>query len=396
MLSRILIRDKTSDILRPPSKHYPKHLSQFLRQIIAIFATITPVSAGEVDSDDETDQPAAWETNVKLELGWQRNLFEETQTKNMKNDGLVDSALGLVIPLDGDKRMLTGNLNYSSRTYFSQRQLDSYSLRPSLEWQVFDHDETNLKVGWYGSRFLERIYDESQNIPNKSQPGYNLGGNWNFESKVEPKTDLIWNGGYNYQGFDKVSQDNVSAETGLELVHSITDDTNLRLGTKFEFQNYAKRPPETEAPGNPVDLQTLGSYLISGINHNLGNDWRLELSESAGYRLDRTTGFYDAAVANSKLELSWERGPWTWGAETEIEWTSYRERPANRGQTNRQLASQVIVFQTTLEYRLNDHLSVFGQTELRQRTTNSNTRSLDPVQNDFSTVLIKAGMVLQF
>jgi hypothetical protein len=370
--------------------------SYFLTQIVSVLIAASPIYAGEPDADEEEDQPARWETDVKLEMGWQRNLFEETHSKDMKSDGFIDSALGLEIPLDGDKRMLTGFFNYAARNYFKEQQLNSYSLRPSFEWQVFDQNETNLKVGLYGSRFLERIYDESQNIPNKSQPGYNLGVNWNFESKIEPKTDFIWNGNYNYQWFDQVSQDNVSPETGLEFVRSMTDNTNFRLGAKLEFQNYAKRPTETEAPGNPVGLQTLGSYLTGGINHDLGNDWRLEIGQAAGYRLDRTTGYYDAAIANSQLELSWSYNSWTWIAQTEFEWTAYAERLANRRQANHQLVSQVIVFETTLEYQVNNRLSVFGQAELRQRDTNSNEYAPDPVQNNFSAALVRLGIIFRY
>lgn len=365
-------------------------------QAFALFALAGLSCAGEPEPEDETDDPAVWETALKLETGWQRNLFEETRSRDSNDDGFTESSLGFVIPLDGDERMLTGYLKYTNRSYFRQEQINSYSLRPSIEWQVFDHNETNLKMGVFCSRFLERIYDESQNIPNKSQLGSNFGGNWNFESKIASKTDLNWDGDYNYQQFDSVNQDNVSTATALELVQSINDEMNLRFGGKFEFQNYKKRPPETEAPGKPTGLRTVGNYLTSGINYKLPKDWQLEIGESAGIRIDQTTGFYDASVLNSKLELHWDHGPWNWRTEIELENTQYLERPANRGQSNRELQSRVLVFETALEYQMNEHFSVFGQAEMRHRTTNSSNQSPDPVQNNFMSSLFKAGLITQF
>ncbi|MEO7341682.1 MAG: hypothetical protein ABI073_12455 [Luteolibacter sp.] len=351
--------------------------------------------AGEED-DSDADEPG-WELEAKTSVGWQSNLFEVDPSREARTgDGFVGSSIETTFPLNGGDGDLRGRFMGAEKRYFQEDQLDDYELKPGLCWQAFDGEDVNLVLDIEVSRFLERIYDESQPIPNRSQPGWGAGAGWKFESSMTDKLDFNWEGKGCYQWFDQVSQDNLTVGTALELVYAKNDRTEWTFGTRWEFQDYAVRPPETEAPGHPVGLETLEGHLSSAIEYKLGGGVITEIGCAVGPRFDLTTGYYDSDSLNVHWEWRWETGHWKLRASAEVEWTKYSERPANISKPNHELTSQVLVFEPGVEYALTKDLSIFGETSLRVRDTNSSAAGDDITLNDFSDTSVKIGVHYSF
>ena len=361
---------------------------------IVLLAAPAALRAGSGDEEDETPQKPVFRTG----MAYESNIFEVNQHREAPSAAWYqESDLKVARPLRFADGSVAATFHGATKLFFGPSQLDEYRIQPGLTWEAVQEKDSNLLLDIRAARFSEPVGAAFlQRQPLVAVPGWSGGAGWKWERDVTEKTTLKWTGGAELQAFDSFAGSNLEIKTRAELVRGLTEGVKWTVATEWAYQHYRERPQDDESVLNPSRLSTVEGRAVTGLELNLGNDWHAELEMNGGYNGDLTNGYYDASVLGARVELRWEKGPWTVKAVAEPEQVWFRRRPANIDVAHRVLSTQEYVFELRIDYSWSERVTVFCQHSIHVQRTNSDESLSDATLNRFNDQIGNAGFAITF
>lgn len=346
---------------------------------------------------EEEDETPAFTLEGNSVFGYQANVFEvNSRFEKPSGDGFWQAYLDATLPLGGEDGFLAVTFGGYTQTFFTLSQIDEYVLQPGLTLTLIDDDATVFTINVHASRFRQRVYAEFENIPGTSEYGTGVGLKAEFEREWEGSRRLIWTGGFDYQFFDSVDQDNFAVVTAGRAEWDLSEDFMWSGGMEWTYQSYENLPPDSVDPGSPPQLQFFQGQVETGLTHKFGHGWIAEVSLGGGASIDTTSNYYTAGLLTARCELRWEQGKWAVGSAFVSEFVWFTARPANLDGDGKTLSTQNYAIEVNLEYTLTEHLTLVASWVGRLQATNANEEAGDATLNSFTDSLVKAGVSVSF
>lgn len=351
------------------------------------------IARGIFEEPDISDE-AIERNEAKVGLGYESNVFEVDSTQNtVVGDLFTAASVKLSRPL-GDK--LAGLLEARTRAYFRQSQIDEYLIRASSIWSIVDDEPLGVKLGARVFAFRERIFNEFQHVPDRSEPGWGGGLGWNLNREFGESVTFTSAGNADFELFSEVPQDNVHITESNQVQIEINRGLTCEGGVDFEFQSYRQRPPDLESRLNPAGLETGEIRAAVGASLDVGRGITVEVGINAGPNIDFTNGYYNAMIIGGRLELKWRTKEWEIKSAVEPEGAFFFNRRANFLSGRTKLRTGEYLMELSVERRISEKIAIFASSLTHVQTTNSDEHRDDVSLNGFIDQMVSGGISVSF